>query len=324
MGASASTTAQTITNSMYQQSYESCPPISSSNTINIDGSTIVSPPGCPSVSITQSSKVDGTCLLGTLQTSAAQVASTLDATTQAGLGLSVSADVNTLKNNIAALSASNCSGESTANSVDITNSNIESCGFPIVQTSSASQRCQINTTQSFMDTLGQNTIESTSGSSFNFITIIVGIISIALILMAVIAGIVIILKKSKNSSESDDLNVDLGDLSNNPNELSNLSGGGSKGKYILIIVGLIILCILIFLFWKILKQNNTNKKILNDDDINRYNEIRNDAHKIAKINANTYSDTNSSDSYSKGDNADNIVIDTLQQKLRDSTSGYNF
>lgn len=234
MGASSSKTESTSETDMLTSAYNSCGSANSTNIVTLSGIKFYPPADCkedPEFTIGQTATVDATCLLSSLQDSAAQTASTLDSDAQAGLGFSTSSDVSKTKTSISEYTTNQCADVSSTNMADITDTEIRSCKFEVVQNATANQSCQINATQSAIsDIATQESSSATGGSIFGDLfgnTNVTAIIIAIILIMLVVGGGYYFYKKSSNSSNSSN-SSDNSNKSNNSNNSNKSKESGTN------------------------------------------------------------------------------------------------
>ncbi|AKI80057.1 putative myristoylated membrane protein [Acanthamoeba polyphaga mimivirus] len=208
MGASASTNQQIIENKIINEAYNSCPSIGTANVTTLSGIKFEPPANCNPPSafvIGQTATVDSNCLLTNLQKGAASTASKLSSQSKAGLGISVSTNINEVENSITNISNNSCAGLATNNVVDITDTVIKSCQFRVVQNASSKVSCQINNTQNLISKIAADAAAQAKGGSIFgdlFGGGLGGIIAaiIIIVVIAIIIGLVVyfIKQSSKN------------------------------------------------------------------------------------------------------------------------------
>jgi len=231
MGVSASVNTQKNINNMVQSDYNSCGNGSSGayNVVSLNGIQFDPPSTCPpnnSLQIGQTATVNATCLISALQSTAAQLASQLNATQQASLGFSFGYTNNVSTTDISNFISNQCQSYSSANIASINDTVIESCNFQIVQDATVNQSCQINATQDLINNISNLLTSQTSGGSVfgdlfgnGPLGAIVGII-IVIVIIVVIAVIGIIVFKAFFSGSSKQNQQKL-------TEAALLAGGGN-------------------------------------------------------------------------------------------------
>ena len=284
MGATASTQMTDAANNLYASATSACTTTTAANTLNIDGSTLVTPPGCPGINITQVASVNADCVLTNIEQSMANAILQNASTTSSGLGITVDTTVNDIETTINTQVASACQGASTTNMVNMTNSTIDACGIGIDQTATAQTACEINTTLDAIanydgsidtDASGGSLVGDIFGSATNLL--IFGAVIIAIIIAAIVA-IVIIKSKSKkhgadvtygDTSVYSDMDMDtLPEYT--PADINTvITGGGCKtGSTIFLILMILILVIVLMYYFH---KNNKSSKInnsLNNSSLN--------------------------------------------------------
>ncbi|AQN68404.1 myristylated IMv envelope protein [Saudi moumouvirus] len=214
MGASASTNKQTIENNILNQAYNSCPSIGTTNIVSLSGIKFEPPPDCnppSSMTIGQTATIDSNCLLTSLQSSAAQIAAELSAEAKAGLGISVSTNINDVKQSISNITNNTCANVSTTNNATIRDTVIKSCQFRVVQNAKENVSCQINSTQDLISKIASNAASNAQGGSIwgdifgsGPSGLIAGIIVI-IIIFIIIAAVIYFLTRNKNKVNPSDL-----------------------------------------------------------------------------------------------------------------------
>nr|AEX62679.1 uncharacterized myristoylated membrane protein [Moumouvirus Monve] len=214
MGASSSTNKQTIENNILNQAYNSCPSIGTTNIVSLSGIKFEPPPDCnppSSMTIGQTATIDSNCLLTSLQSSAAQIAAELSAEAKAGLGISVSTNINDVKQSISNITNNTCANVSTTNNATIRDTVIKSCQFRVVQNAKENVSCQINSTQDLISKIASNAASNAQGGSIwgdifgsGPSGLIAGIIVI-IIIFIIIAAVIYFLTRNKNKVNPSDL-----------------------------------------------------------------------------------------------------------------------
>jgi flagellar basal body-associated protein FliL len=301
MGASVSTNQQTITNNMITNATNSCPTISTVNAVNISGLNYSQPPNCPAGSgfnINQAAVVDATCLLTSLQNTAAQVAQSLSADAQAGLGISVSTNVSDIETSIAQNTTNTCTNTSTRNVANIADTTIRSCNFTLTQNATENVSCQINATQGIIDKIAtQSAATAKGGSIFGdlFGGGIGGIITVIVIIivLAVVAGVAFYFLRGKKGSGTTTASTSqmtaadallLGGFRNFFNDINNPVSFNDKLKKNSSFVVLIILILIVLIVFLMSSCKKSNKQ-LTDNDIGNLNQTITEAHQIADFNS---------------------------------------
>lgn len=165
MGQAVSTSVKTTEASLMEQSVSKCPSIAVSGKIDLSNITHEAPTTCKtsSFNVDQNVAVDHACLLSTMQSGLADKLIQGGANAQTGIGLSVSTDVNTIKNNIQAKIAQDCGNVKVDAIGEISNLKMKVCDFKYVQNTDAKSRCEINTVQNLSDKLVVDTGASAQG-----------------------------------------------------------------------------------------------------------------------------------------------------------------
>lgn len=304
MGASASVNKQTVQNNMIDSATANCGAgASATNIINVSNTNYTQPPNCPAGSLGfnagQAAVVDSTCLLGNLQSNAANVAQNLSAKSQAGLGFSVGANVSETKNNLGTYVSQTCAGQSTTDIVDVSNVNVQACNFTVTQHASVNAMCQINNTQ---DQIGKIAVASAAqaqggsifgdlfGNLFTGARGIIIIVVIFLVLVLIVGGLIMfLLKTSETSKEAVKV------VGENPDILKALavmggfwdsdsdgeSFGDMLGRNKIWIIIIIIVLILLILF--MLGASKAKDTKLTESDVNDFRQRIAEAQKIAGI-----------------------------------------
>lgn len=316
MGASSSTNKQTIQNNIIDSAVAQCKPVSASNSINLSGINFNPPADCPGGSnfnVSQASSVDATCLIGQLLSQAAQSTSSLDANAKAGLGFSVSTNVSETANNISSYVNSQCSGVSSSNMANISDTNIQSCNFVITQDATAQESCQINQTQNVISSIAAAASASSQGGSIwgdlfgGGSSVITVIIVVVIVLILISAGVGIFMHmKNKKAEEGDGESVEgedgsdttgiteegegsegsegslVGGFMDIVNDPSKFQSKLKKNKPYIVFVIIVVLFIVAFMIGN---SKNKDKQITNDDFQNLRKTIE-EAHQIAGFNTN--------------------------------------
>lgn len=308
MGASSSTNEQSVQNNIIDSAVANCNPVSASNSISLSGINYTQPADCPAGStgleINQAASVTATCLLSNLQSQAAQSANSLNASAKAGLGFSVSTNISDTANNISSYVDSQCSGVSSTNMANISDTNVRSCNFVIVQDATAQESCQINETQNVISNIAAASSASSQGGSIlgnifgggsSVITVII-VIVVVLILISAGVGIFMHMKNKKaeegTGEEGTDGSSDItGDSEGSEGTDGDVVGGFmdiindpstfqtklKKNKPYIVLVIIIVLFIVAFMI-----GNSKNKdKPITDNDFQNLRKTIEEAHQIA-------------------------------------------
>lgn len=302
VGIGVSTSAQTLVNDWVSSSYQACDPVSASNTIKLTGVTITQAPGCPpedmTTDIDQATSVDATCLLGSLQTTAAQQATNISSSIDPGfLDFDVTSDFNTTYNNLQQYTTQACKDVSSTNMVDWDQVKLETCGFKITQNATANTSCQIQQVQDQMAKIATNITQEESGFSLGgIIAIVAGVIGILIVIGIVLVAIFVFGKKNKNGDSTTDNAKPTTDNAKptatpdassdgNAGDTPELTGGQSKSNnnkiplYSIIIIGLLLLIAIFVSF------STTKNKCFTESDIYNFNKKIQEAREIAHINS---------------------------------------
>lgn len=263
MGASASTNQQTIENKILNEAYNSCPSIGTTNIVNLSGIKFLPPNNCnppPSFTIGQTATVNATCLLSSLQKANAEAASKLNSDSKAGLGISVSTNINDVVNSVTNITKNTCAGVSTTNRADISDTVIRACKFQVVQDATQNVSCQINSAQDLASKIAaEASSQAQGGSIFGNLFGDFSIWKIILIIVVVvIVGLIFVLYKfftrKKKPSAMDIPIEELTRVKNVPageidltGGLMSLFGGKSINKYLATNKTLLIIFILLVL-----------------------------------------------------------------------------
>lgn len=256
MGGSSSKSTQKTVEDDINSDYNSCGTTTSYNVTTLTGIQFDPPADCnppSSMTIGQTATVDATCLLSALQTSAANTANTLDSSSQAGLGVSKSSGSTYTTTDIENYTTNACANVSATNMASVDDTVIQSCQFQVVQNANANQSCQINATQSLLNTISNSTTSSATGGSIfgdlfggGSLGAIVGII----IVIAIIVAVIYFVKKGSSSSKG-------GSTSNiSALEMAELVGGASGCKYSYYVLLLFLLILLVLMITDVYKCMN--------------------------------------------------------------------
>lgn len=286
MGASASTNVNTIRNNLQTSAIQGCPATTASNTINLSGLNYTEPAWCPAnspgINIQQVSEIDAQCFLGNLQSSVAQSVAQMDATAQAGLGLSASTNKSDIQNQISQKTTQTCAGQSTSNAVIGPGAVVSACQLQIFQNANDNNICQINATQNLADQVAVKQAAMAKGGSFfgdifgSGILSTIFIIIIVLIVLGIIGGIITAVVKNRGST------------TNTSTTSTAIKTGGADGfnlqnnKSLLVIIILIVLLIVAIIF-----NSSPTKTPINEQDIENLKQTINEAQRIAGIDAST-------------------------------------
>ena len=261
MGASASTNQQTIVNNTVNEAYNSCPTVGTMNATTISGLKFLPPPDCnppSSFDISQVATVKSECLISSLQKGAANISSKLDSQSKAGLGISVSTNINDVITSISNITKNTCAGVSTNNKADLTNLTVRACQFKIAQDASANAYCQINSAQDLISNIATKASSQAQGGSIwgnlfggGFGGILVGIIVIVVICLFIGLGIYLFRKSSQNKNTSDLLSPSmlekaalLGGFGDDMSDFLASVKNSNMYKFIVILIMIVVILIL--------------------------------------------------------------------------------
>lgn len=169
MGASASVNTQDTVNEVINQSIVGCPTTQGINVIDITGTSFNPPPGCGSSSstnITQGLAVDAQCALTNLISNTAAIGATLDATTQAGLGISANASTQVIESEITNQAQAFCGPAIADQQFTATNVQFNACNTIVTQNGTVQNSCQIQQVQDTLNKYASAQTASTTGGSF--------------------------------------------------------------------------------------------------------------------------------------------------------------
>ncbi len=290
MGAQASTNVNTIKNDLVTSAFNTCPSVSASNTINLN-SVQFRPdmnPNCKtsSLNISQTSGVESTCLISSLQDSLAKTISQMDAKTQGGLGLQASTNIADISNQLSQNVENSCGSQSATNAASISDTTITACDWHFVQNATAQSACTINALQKMANDVTSKQTSDATGmtlASFLFgystsIAIVMGIV-----IVIIVAGVLYYYFGSGNKTDDDRPLIKIIKQTGGWFSFGNVAddtsflGGIGKRQYSIMIISLLIL-VAIF----ILNSRHSNLKITKRD-LKSFGTIIKDARKIAGI-----------------------------------------
>jgi len=209
LGISVASNKEKIANNMLNEAYAECgntpPLVTVTNVSSVQHKPIIGP-GCehPVFMVSNTNVVDGSCILGSLQKEASNVASKLSADAQAKLGIAVSTNESEVENNIKNIISQKCSGTSSESYISVTDTITNACDFKIIQSNSAKQACEINAAQQLMTQIAQEkSAEAKGGSVFENVFGNIPML-IAIVIIVLIVGILLIflLRSNKKSSNT--------------------------------------------------------------------------------------------------------------------------
>lgn len=221
MGAQASTNKTSTTNDLVTQAYNSCPNVSTSNSLVLKNVTHSPDPVLcagkdTGFSLNQTAAVDANCVITSLQQNAADAISKLDATAQGGLGFTASTNINDINTQITNQLNNQCGSLSASNTINGENLTVTACNFSAVQNASLKSMCQINALQKTATAATTTSASTATGLTLaSFLTGYSPYIAIA-----IVAAVVIILgiwlyfkfgKKKSDSNEDESSDIDYTD-----------------------------------------------------------------------------------------------------------------
>ena len=287
MGASVSTNKDTINTNILQKAYNSCGSgARTQNVIDISNVTFDPPDNCNPQSqfiIGQQATADATCLIQNLQSSAAEVASTLSANAQAGLGFAVSTNVSDTTTNINNYVSNICAGASSTNQANIKDTVIKACKFVAVQNASAKESCQINNTQDVISQIASNASSNAQGASVWGLLFGEGgfgkilFIMLGLIIMASI--ILVLVKKFSGGNKGNNSGIELSDMGQFGG-ISNFFDSTNNPQLFTMFIIIIILLLVLFSI-----NSFRNKKIIGNDIQKQYQNDPKQMQKQSNINS---------------------------------------
>ena len=144
MGGSASTNIQKDVLDLAEKTIQSCPAGGVQNIVDISGGKINAPAYCAQIgkssfTINQGASLDAKCVIGAQQSGLANLLTKINSKTLAGLGISVSTNVNDNETAISQYLNQKCGKAHVANYADITNEQITACDNNIIQNGSAKE-----------------------------------------------------------------------------------------------------------------------------------------------------------------------------------------
>ena len=168
MGAQVSTNSSTTSNDLVTESYNKCPSVSVDNTVNVSNVNFRPDmnPKCTADSnfeINQTAGVDAACLIGALQDNISKAVANLDATAQAGLGVSASTNVSDINTQVKQKMENQCGTQSSTNAANIKDTLVTSCNMRVIQNASAKSSCTINALQTLAATAETTATASSEG-----------------------------------------------------------------------------------------------------------------------------------------------------------------
>lgn len=304
MGASASSNLQEESTNAISNTFQTCATGGVTDITNISGIKYRAPKGCvnPKFTIDQAATLDAKCVLGAIQKNTADLLSKVDSKTVAGLGISVSSDVQKNASNIEAYLKQKCDEKAVGNITNLTNSSISGiCDFNIIQNGTAKEICDINATQDLISKISQKSTPDTeggsiigdlfgSGSNFKVFLFIV-------LLLAILSGIgFYFYKKQEKTGKVGPLSEDipLDDMlftggysdffSDNATNNSWLDKFRKSSLFYIVTILVIVIAIFLSMGWANSKIKNKNKQIT-EDDVNKYKSMISDAKKIMETNS---------------------------------------
>ena len=310
MGASVSTNAQTLQNTMITTAVQSCPPVSGSNVINWTGVDFTAPPDCPgggNFVFSQAAVVDANCALSSLQSTAANTVANLSASAQAGLGFAVSTNVADNVTNIQNYTNQQCAGTSTTNLVNFSDVKINACNLTVTQNATENVNCQLNATQGIINTIATNTAAQAQGASLFGLLFGGGRIGIFILVIAIIVilgGIAAAYFKTKGNKKSVEagLNTELADDIQEGGYTDSFGNTIQKNKPYIILIVIALLLVIVFM----VNRSPSAARQITESDVNNLNQTISEAHKIAGLSPQQPQTITNNNYYSdNSDNSDN-------------------
>lgn len=288
MGAQASSNVSVEENDLVTQSFNNCPKITASNSLDISNVKIDAGknPNCKGggdVTFDQSAGVDASCLIKSLQNTTSDSLSKLDAKTQGGLGFQASSNVNDIQNQIQQKLNNDCGHLSATNAAKISDTTITACNFHFVQNATARTSCQINSLQDMANKVSSQLTTDTSGltlASFLFGNSIgIAIIVAVVLLVLVIVGVVIWAKFRKHGGIKAEVKIGGGfsDLFFAPEKFFQTV---YENKFYALFMLLAIVGI-VYTIYHI--RNNCTSKQITMDDIGQWKDLLMEAEILAEL-----------------------------------------
>lgn len=299
MGASVSTVIGKDTQESLNKVYNTCSSASGENVVTLKNFTFEPPRWCSNsdFNIDQAAQAKSSCVISTLQDTAFNTISKLDAKAKAELGIAVATTDSEIKNKINQAINNNCGHLSTVayNDTDLDKAVVKSCNLTIAQDASAQTMCQIQNAQDIISKVTQVEKATSTGGSLAGMLFgsIGGKIVIAVLAVSIISSIVYLLTKGgkhghkhkHKDMDNDNFYIDedvqkggftdfMSDL-NDP-EMFTTKMKNNKSWIILLII---VIFILILFF---MGSRNTAKKgiTLTNDDMQN---LRNQIHTVQKM-----------------------------------------
>lgn len=237
----ASTTVNDITSNITNTALSSCGGTTSSQTVIISNSEYIAPPGCDAgFEINQTTTVDATCYLSSLQQTAASQAASMTSEMQAALGLNIDTDVSVFETNISNITQQTCEGASNDQLAVVDNFRCNACGFVVTQNGTENQNCQINATIGVINDQAAEYISLQSGwdplasigawiESISTGSMVVSV-GCSIVCLGVFIGLIVLLVKmmSKKPDKSYDSDIALEDELTAESISFNQEGGNSN------------------------------------------------------------------------------------------------
>jgi hypothetical protein len=237
----------------------------------------------PGINIVQTSDSNASCLIQDFVEQAANLASNLSNDAKAGLGISLSANIQDIQEHFQQNITNQCAGVQSSQDINMSGTTIIGCATNIIQTNDANDTCQINASQLVLNDVLNNMDNTATGAS---IGAIIAVVVIGLIVLAVVVGVSYFFyssNKKKKASLSSGVEVpddiasdfdktydsgtldDFGALNklggyarimNNPNNFYGTMKN-NKSMVVFVILAIIILAIL---WYNLANSNNKNSK----------------------------------------------------------------
>ena len=270
MGASASSTVSKINNEVIEGAYQNCPSIGSMNVANFEDVNFYPGDWCgPDAEfvVGQQAEVDASCVLNAMQKSASQIAANLSAEARTGFGLSAASDVSSVTNSMKNLISNKCEDASSSNIVNFKDVDVTACKFRVVQKATAKTVCETNATQDLTSSIAVKAAADSTGFlgglfSGGLTTIIVVIVILFLLIGG--GGAIFYFMKDKGGGDK-----------------SKEAKGGAFAQSQTGTIIIIVLFILIIML--LLSPCMANKPPLNQDDLNRWNNMAKETQSMAGL-----------------------------------------